>query len=456
MRRDLWVGRARAAVGRPGRRFAALTLAAAAVAVGAVGCGGSDNDDEGAATSTAAATAASTAAAESNLSGTLKVAFPATAQPGWQKVIDDFEAANPDVSVEATFAPFASFFQLVSTQLQSGAGPDVIYTPPGASLPLSIQNMAADGRIQTLDDRPWAQDIPEELKSLVSRDGKLYGLVNGVFTGFLLTNDEKFAELGLEPPTTMDELLGMCKTAADAGLIPVAIGGGFPPDLSNLLSLLTANYVDGPDPEWIQRRNNDETTFAESEGWRTALQRIVDLKEAGCFERGVSGASREAATAAFASGKALMYPVLQPQLPAVVAAEPKFEWSVVPLPGDGPDTTYLAITVDPIIAINSKSENPEVAEAFLDFVADPEESKVYNETQHTIAPAAFVEDSFPELLAPLASYLQPGGHNVITEPTYWKTPSTNGVLSTNLAGLLTGQKTVDEILAELDKTYGKQ
>lgn len=455
MRRGPWVGVIGSVVGRSGRRVAALALSAAALAV-AAGCGSSDNDAESTAATGGAATAASTTPPESSLSGTLKVAFPATAQPGWQRIIDDFEAANPDVKVNATFAPFASFFQLVSTQLQSGAGPDVIYTPPGASLPLSIQNMAADGRIQVLDDRPWAQDVPDELKDLVSRDGKVYGLVNGVFTGFLLTNDEKFAELGLEPPTTMDELLGMCKTIADAGLIPVAIGGGFPPDLSNLLSLLTANYVDGPDPEWIQRRNRDEVTFSDSEGWRTALQRIVDLKENGCFERGVSGASREAATAAFASGKALMYPVLQPQLPAVVAADPKFEWSVVPLPGDGPDTTYLAITVDPIISINSKSENPELAEAFLDFVATPEQSRIYNEVQHTIAPADFVENTFPELLAPLAEYLQPGGHNVITEPTFWKTPSTNGVLSTNLAGLLTGQKTVDEILAELDKTYGKQ
>ena len=448
MRRHGWVKRMQA-VGRPTRRLGALAVLAA-VTLGASACGSSDTTD------TATGTATAATSASGGASGTLKVAFPATAQAGWQKVIDDFEKANPDVKVNATFAPFASFFQLVSTQLQANAGPDVFYVPPGSSLSLSLQNAAANGTLAPLDDRPFAEDIDPAYKDIVTHDGKVYGLVNGVFTSFMLVNEDKFNELGLTVPKTMDELMAMCKTITDKGLTPVAIGGGFPPDMVNLMGMLLPNYVDGPDPSWIDQRNEDKVTFADSKGWRTALQRVVDLKDAGCFDKGVAGTSRESATAAFASGKALMYPVLQPQLPAVVAAEPKFEWSVVPLPGDGPDTTYLAITVDPIIAINSKSENPELAEAFLDFVADPEESKVYNETQHTIAPAAFVEASFPELLAPLASYLQPGGHNVITEPTYWKTPSTNGVLSTNLAGLLTGQKTVDEILAELDKSYGKQ
>jgi raffinose/stachyose/melibiose transport system substrate-binding protein len=435
MRRDLWVGRVRA-VGRPGRRVAALVLLAAAIVVAA--CGSDDTADKG-----------------TGSSGTLRVAFPATAQAGWQKVIDDFKKANPDVRVNPTFAPFASFFQLVSTQLQSNAGPDVFYVPPGSSLALSLQNAAAAGRISVLDDRPWAKDIADQYRDVVSRDGKVYGLVNGVFTGFMLTNEDKFSELGLKPPTTMPELLSMCATISKRGLTPVAIGGGFPPDLVNLIGILVPNYVDGPDPNWIKERNADRTTFAKSAGWRKSLQRIVDMKEAGCFDRGVAGTSRQAATARFASGKALMYPIIQPQLATVLAAKPKFDWSVAPLPGDGPDTTYLSVMVDPLIGINAKSKNAALADKFVDFVATPGESKAYNEAQQTIAPADFVAGKFPEFMAPLSPYFKPGGNSVVAELNEWKSASTNATLSSDLAGLLTGQKKVDDILAALDRTYGK-
>jgi raffinose/stachyose/melibiose transport system substrate-binding protein len=450
MRRDLWVGRVRA-VGRPGRRVAALVLVAAAV--GVVGCGGSDSDGAGSGTSGAGS---GTSGAGSGASGTMSVAFPATTQLGWQKIIDDFKKANPDVKVNPTFAPFASFFQLVSTQLQSGAGPDVFYVPPGSSLALSLQNAAADGRLAVLDDRPWAKDIPEQYRPTASRDGKVYGLVNGVFTGFMVTNEDKFAELGLKPPTTMDELLSMCKTISEKGLTPVAIGGGFPPDLVNLTAMLLANYVDGPDPNWIKERNADKTTFAESKGWRESLQRIVDMKDAGCFDKGVAGTSREAATARFASGKALMYPILQPQMASVLAAKLAFKWSVAALPGDGPDTTYLTALIDPMIGINAKSKNMELAKKFVDFVATPEESQAYNKVQQTIAPSDFAAGKFPEFLAPVSSYLKPGGNNVAGEPASWKTVSTNTTLSNDLAGLLTGQKSVDDILADVDKTYGQK
>ncbi|MDO8211054.1 ABC transporter substrate-binding protein [Conexibacter sp. CPCC 206217] len=442
MRRDLWGGRAPAA-GRTGRRVAALLLAAA-VSVGVAACGSSSDSDGG-----------TTASSGSASSGTLKVAFPATAQAGWQKVIDDFKAANPDVDVKATFAPFASFFQLVSTQLQANAGPDVFYVPPGSSLALSLQNAAARGIIANLDDRPWAKDVSGAYRDVVSHDGSVYALVNGVFTSFMLTNEDKFRELGLNPPATMDELMSMCETITDKGLTPVAIGGGFPPDLVNLMGMLLPNYVDGPDPQWIRQRNADRTTFAESKGWRTALQRIVDLKEAGCFDSGVAGTSREAATARFASGKALMYPIIQPQLATVLAAKPTFDWSVAPLPGDGPDTTFLSVQVDPLVAMNAKSKNRALAEQFIDFVATLDGSRAYNEVQQTVAPADFEAGTFPEFMAPLSANLEPGGNNVVGQPNDWKSASTNATLSTDLAGLLTGQKTVDDILADLDSTYGR-
>ena len=426
-------------------RLAALAVTGF-VAVGVAACGSSDG--------TSAATGAATSPSD-RVSGTLNVAFPATAQAGWQKVIDDFEAANPGVKVNATFAPFSSFFQLVATQLNAGAGPDVFYMTPGTSMALSLENAARDGVVAPLDDRPWAKDIAPQYKDVVSYDGKVYGLVNGVFTGFLLTNEDLFTELGLEHPQTMGELLSMCETVAEKGVTPVAIGGGFPPDLVNLIGILVPTYVDGPDPQWIHERNEGKVTFAESEGWRRSLQVIVDMKDSGCFDKGVAGTSREAATAQFAGGKALMYPVLQPQLPAVLAAEPKFEWSVTPLPGDSTDTTYLSIMVDPLVGLNAKSENKELAERFLDFVATSEESAAYNEAQQTISPSDFVAGRFPEFMAPLSEYLEPGGNNVVGQPAAWKSASTNATLSTGLAGLLTGQKSVDDILADLDSSYGK-
>jgi ABC-type glycerol-3-phosphate transport system substrate-binding protein len=113
------------------------------------------------------------------------------------------------------------------------------------------------------------------------------------------------------------------------------------------------------------------------------------------------------------------------------------------------------VMVDPLIGINAKSKNAALAGKFVDFVATPGESKAYNEAQQTIAPADFVAGKFPEFMAPLSPYFKPGGNSVVSELNEWKTASTNATLSSDLAGLLTGQKKVDDILAALDRTYGK-
>lgn len=127
------------------------------------------------------------------------------------KLIKDFEAANPGIKVIHETFPYDAFNQKVATSVPAGQGPDVVNLYYGW-----IPVYARSGYLQPLPESefPVAQLESEFAPMLQSAkfDGKYWGLPTAVRTLGLVYNKELFANAGIaEPPSTWSQLVEIAR-----------------------------------------------------------------------------------------------------------------------------------------------------------------------------------------------------------------------------------------------------
>ena len=140
-----------------------------------------------------------------------------------EDAIKRFEAANPNVKIEATWYEKTALYASLKTALRAGTGPDIFYAEPdqveymenGFLLDLSKLNWAAV--------EPWA-------KESWSYQGKPYGLPLEAWTVELYYNKKTMADLGVSVPDNLqfspEAFLDMVKKAKAKNITPMAVGVG--------------------------------------------------------------------------------------------------------------------------------------------------------------------------------------------------------------------------------------
>jgi ABC-type glycerol-3-phosphate transport system substrate-binding protein len=118
-------------------------------------------------------------------------------------LIEQFQAANPDIEVQYDIIPNNDFATKMLTSMGTGTGPDVInmddnqmraiYIPKGLVQPLDAVGVGYDS-----DDAMQQAYIPGALEgSLV--DGKVYGLPSEFNVTAFAVNTDAFSQAGLDP-----------------------------------------------------------------------------------------------------------------------------------------------------------------------------------------------------------------------------------------------------------------
>jgi multiple sugar transport system substrate-binding protein len=128
--------------------------------------------------------------------------------PVFQHLIAQFEQANPDVHVEYVGIPSSSVQQKYDTAIAGGATPDV-----GGITTSYLADLVGQDALEPLDDRlsasPLHDKLLPDLVDDVRRAGgqKLYELPSSANLDVLWYRKDWFAQAGLQPPSTWDELL---------------------------------------------------------------------------------------------------------------------------------------------------------------------------------------------------------------------------------------------------------
>ena len=128
---------------------------------------------------------------------------------------EKFESENDGVTVENVYVPYDQINSKVVNAAGSQTGPDVVVFNGAEAAVLAL-----GGGLKPIDDE-WAgyedaEQFPDSVQHTI--DDTLYAVQGYVNLLGLWCNVDKLTELGLEPPTTMDELEAAMETAQEIGL----------------------------------------------------------------------------------------------------------------------------------------------------------------------------------------------------------------------------------------------
>jgi ABC-type glycerol-3-phosphate transport system substrate-binding protein len=223
------------------------------LAVMAAGCGGDDEEDGAGATTGEETT-------EETVSGTVSVmaVWTGPEQASFQAVLDGFQEANPDVTVNYTSAGDQLPTQL-STAVEGGNPPDVAVLPqPGL-----MRDFADKGALQPLD---FARDdietnLGESAVELGSVDDTLYGfLFKAANKSTVWYNIAAFEDAGVEPPESWEDFLAAAETINASGVPAYSIGGA---DGWTLTDLFENIYLRTAGPEMYDQLSAHEIPWTD-------------------------------------------------------------------------------------------------------------------------------------------------------------------------------------------------
>lgn len=123
-----------------------------------------------------------------------------------EQLIENFQEANPDITVKMTHFPYADYRTKVAAAIPAGEGPDVVQLFYGW-----LNDYVEAELIQPLPADVFpASKIDEEFFPMVQamKEGDQYwALPTAVRSLALFYNERLLEEAGVEPPTTLDEMM---------------------------------------------------------------------------------------------------------------------------------------------------------------------------------------------------------------------------------------------------------
>ncbi len=256
-------------------------------------------------------------------------------KPALEILVRDFEKANSGIDVTVTYPPTSDgIIQLETTQLAAGNAPDILATWPGCGTAISICKLAPAGHLANMPNKPWAKRSSSIAISTSKYGGGLFAYSPAITFEGLWTNDSLFQSMGLKIPQTFPQLLDVCRKAKGRGTTPVILAASGSLVMQQLIGAFALTTV--PDySKWLQKLKAKKVTFEGTPGWHTALQKMIDLNNAGCYQPGSAGTTSGAAATQFAQGQALTYANMTSKKGEITGYQPRFGFSQHPFPITG-------------------------------------------------------------------------------------------------------------------------
>lgn len=148
----------------------------------------------------------------------------------WEEIAKEYEAKHPDVDVQLQFLENEAFKAKLPTLLQSNDVPDLFYSWGGGVL----EEQSKTGALKDLtevfdaDGGKLRQAYNASAIDGLSFDGKVWAVPYRVSLVSFFYNKELFAKAGVkaEDIKTWDDFSATVKKIKEAGIVPIAGGGG--------------------------------------------------------------------------------------------------------------------------------------------------------------------------------------------------------------------------------------
>jgi raffinose/stachyose/melibiose transport system substrate-binding protein len=390
-------------------------------------------------------------------------------QDALRRLSRSFEEKYPNVTVKISFRDFAGWTKQAKLVASSDSPPDVFAGNQGYQLD---GELVKAGLIVALDEYAkaygWDESYtPETLQQFEwTDDGKTFGegtlwavAQTGQSVG-VFANRKKLDAAGIDPASleTFDDFEGALAKLRESlpADDPVIMLGNL--DQFHALHLwggIQGAYVPAQDVrDWIFQR--DGATF-DTEGNLTALEKLKEWADKGYLGKADAYNSRTETNAGVAFGKGQGALLIGGNWHAATAREGLGDDAIffnMP-PGEGGDMVNIGSTSFPM-HISAKTENPDLAAAYLDHITGPDAGPVLVDTQQV--PAAI--DSTAEPGDPLGQgvkqawdeLVESGGLTLYPD---WSSPTMLQTMGQTFQEMLAGRISPEEVAQRVQEDWDK-
>jgi raffinose/stachyose/melibiose transport system substrate-binding protein len=407
-----------------------------ATALLAAACGGDDggSSSETTAAGTTGASETTAGGTAGGLEGTLRVLIhqnpPNVAF--MEEFNKKFEADNPGVKIDMSVVNANDLNTVNQTRLTAN-DVDVTTISVGGLAnavqpymegvdPPAWQTLIDAGQLMDLTDQTFVKNYdPTAIADGGSFDGKVYALPLGrVSYSGMFANLDLLEKVGVEVPTTWDELVAACKAVKDAGYQCMTAGGadGWPIFVGSY-GLLGSMYPDQAglveglwtgDLAWNDEKGKE--LFSRYQTYATDM-----------LEDGVTGLSHDAAIVRYAAGDVAFAPTGVWQAPVLEdpATGVDFDWTYVPFPGsdNAADNQYLFGKYDQSFAVAANTPVKDLAMAYLEAFSAPENYDAFANAVGFLPtqPTSTLNSKLGTAVAPLLKNYRLGYEQLFVAPT---------------------------------------
>ncbi|OIJ12064.1 ABC transporter substrate-binding protein [Anaerobacillus alkalilacustris] len=282
-----------------------------------------------------------------------------------------------------------------------------------------------------------------EMIGRITGSDQIHGLPHSANANTVLYNKTKFEELGLEIPTTWDELMEIAEKIEAAGETPFFSTYGEAWTVLPPWNALASN-LHGDD--FFDKLAAGETTF--SERYREVSEKMLMLLD--YTDNDVFGSNYGLGNAAFANGESVMYMQGIWAIGQIKDANPDIEVGAFALPAtNDPDANRLVSGVDILLTMSADAKHPEEAKKFIDFLLKEENMQFYIDQQKLFSAVEGVIQEDPTVID-LRPNFEEGRITSFADHYYFP-----GMGFDNLIQELLIKKDVDSFLQTLDNEYDK-
>lgn len=326
----------------------------------------------------------------------------------FEKIVADFEAANPGVTVELTAVQDEPYKERIRVLTASNELTDVFFAWPGKYGEQFLKAGLAEDLTDELEEDGWGDTIAPGSLDAYTVDGQTYGIPINQSGKYFIYNKALFEQADVEVPATLDELLEACRAFRSAGIQPISFGNqaGWPG--VHYLTTLFAKYV----PAEVRAEDYEPSTAEfDHPGYEQALETLTELSEE-CFTHGANGISNDSTKAEMQTGGAAMayletnnfYLFMEE---GGASPEVAANWGFFRFPDiEGADGDAEALTGAPDgFLVNAKSPNKDLAVEFLRFLTSTENARMQVEMRQrptTVIGADQGVDIIPQLADAIA------------------------------------------------------
>ncbi|GGJ31010.1 extracellular solute-binding protein [Streptomyces brasiliensis] len=281
-----------------------------------------------------------------------------SSQKYWDKLVEQYEDTHPDVKVDVSVYSWNDVDSKVKEMVDAGKAPDLAQIGAYA-------DYAAEGKLYEASDLlsiPVQADFLSRLAEAGQVNHVQYGIPFAASTRVLFYNKTLFAEAGITPPTTWDQLAADARALKDQGVeYPYALPLGSEEAQAETMQWLLSGgdgYTDTIGTYTIDSAQNVQT---------------FDWLKDDLVTKGLTGPvapgklNRADAFAAFANGRVGMvngHPALMRQ-----AAKNGVKFGMVPMPGRTGEAKAAMGVADWMMAFKENGHAKQIGD-FLNFVYD--------------------------------------------------------------------------------------